>query len=263
MGLDRNIAQTTTHGTTQGLFQQPHSHLFLPDIQNPDINGDCKVNLPHFSLILNSWLECNLDPPFVCWEQWIIWNDPRSCCSAWLSRFYRDCKGNLVAEDSGLYSISHSVAACGTRWWPCRRISCIDLPSRPSTNGTCRIPPQPSSAYRLYIASVWTRRRHGGVLHTFGTSSHAPYLLLGIIRGRVHVRILYTSSSVRLYGVAFCQNPSQLSTACICYIASSLTSPDLGTATYLEFSFSSFFLPVLTTKSPHLQAKSLPDPTCL
>jgi len=33
-----------------------------------DINGDCKVNFADFVLMLNNWLECNLDPPEACWQ---------------------------------------------------------------------------------------------------------------------------------------------------------------------------------------------------
>lgn len=33
-----------------------------------DINGDCKVNFVDFALMLDDWLECNLDPQSACWE---------------------------------------------------------------------------------------------------------------------------------------------------------------------------------------------------
>ena len=32
-----------------------------------DFNKDCKVDLIDFSIFLQSWLECNLDPPEACW----------------------------------------------------------------------------------------------------------------------------------------------------------------------------------------------------
>jgi len=33
-----------------------------------DFNDDCKVDFRDFALFIQSWLECNLDPPEVCWQ---------------------------------------------------------------------------------------------------------------------------------------------------------------------------------------------------
>jgi len=33
-----------------------------------DFNEDCKVDFRDFALFMQSWLECNLDPPEVCWQ---------------------------------------------------------------------------------------------------------------------------------------------------------------------------------------------------
>lgn len=33
-----------------------------------DLNNDCKVDFSDFALMVNNWLECNLDPPEACWE---------------------------------------------------------------------------------------------------------------------------------------------------------------------------------------------------
>lgn len=33
-----------------------------------DVNGDCKVDFADFTLVVNNWLECNLDPPEACWQ---------------------------------------------------------------------------------------------------------------------------------------------------------------------------------------------------
>jgi len=41
----------------------------VPKCSSPlqgDLNGDCKVNFTDFALMLNNWLECNLDPPEAC-----------------------------------------------------------------------------------------------------------------------------------------------------------------------------------------------------
>jgi len=34
-----------------------------------DVNGDCRVNLRDFEIMISHWLECNLEPPSACWEQ--------------------------------------------------------------------------------------------------------------------------------------------------------------------------------------------------
>lgn len=33
-----------------------------------DFNGDCKVDFKDLAVFLESWLECNLDPPEACWQ---------------------------------------------------------------------------------------------------------------------------------------------------------------------------------------------------
>ena len=33
-----------------------------------DFNGDCKVDFKDLAIFLESWLECNLDPPEACWQ---------------------------------------------------------------------------------------------------------------------------------------------------------------------------------------------------
>jgi len=33
-----------------------------------DLNGDCRIDFKDFALLLNDWLQCNLDPPEACME---------------------------------------------------------------------------------------------------------------------------------------------------------------------------------------------------
>lgn len=33
-----------------------------------DVNNDCKIDFVDFAVIASHWLECNLDPPSVCWD---------------------------------------------------------------------------------------------------------------------------------------------------------------------------------------------------
>jgi hypothetical protein len=33
-----------------------------------DVNKDCKVDFLDLKIIIDHWLECNLDPPEACWE---------------------------------------------------------------------------------------------------------------------------------------------------------------------------------------------------
>lgn len=48
--------------------------LYGPDvpqcisIPRGDLNGDCKVDLQDFSIFMQYWLECNLDPPEACFQ---------------------------------------------------------------------------------------------------------------------------------------------------------------------------------------------------
>ncbi len=48
--------------------------LFGPDVPQclsmprGDFNGDCKVDLQDFSIFMQDWLECNLDPPEACFQ---------------------------------------------------------------------------------------------------------------------------------------------------------------------------------------------------
>ncbi len=47
------------------------SKLLLPNCTRSlemDFNGDCKIDFQDFALFSLGWLECNLDPPELCWE---------------------------------------------------------------------------------------------------------------------------------------------------------------------------------------------------
>jgi hypothetical protein len=33
-----------------------------------DLNNDCRVNFSDFAIFASEWLDCNFDPPEVCWE---------------------------------------------------------------------------------------------------------------------------------------------------------------------------------------------------